>query len=887
MRSFSPRFCRILLISILLLVSSAGHAAESGVVRTTLKNGLRVVIVPDRLAPVVTVQINYLVGSNEAPKGFPGTAHAQEHMMFRGSPGLRANQLANIMAAMGGQFNADTQQTVTQYFSTVPVEMLDIILHVEALRMRGVLDSQPLWEKERGAIEQEVSQDLSNPTYVFFTKLIKHIYAGTPYAETALGTIPSFNQTTSSMLKKFHDTWYAPNNAILVLTGGLDPQAALKTVTRLFEEIPSRPLPARPRMKLQPLKPAKIEQETDQPYGRAVVAYRLPGYNDPDFAAGQVLADVLDSERGDLYGLVPAGKALAASFGSDPRSIAAVGMASAAFPKGGDGEALITQIKAIIANYVQKGFPADLVEAAKRREIAAAEFRKNSIPGLAGLWSQALAVEGRHSPDQNIEAISKVTVKDVNRVARRHLDNKTAITALLRPHFGGKPKAARTFGGPESFAPQQASTVSLPDWAQKITRAEVPPKAPAPADLQLANGLRLIILPSKISPTVSLYGQVKNQPALQSPPGKEGVDQVLANLFSYGTTTLDRLAFQKALDEIPAQVSMGTSFSLQVQAKHFDRGMQLLADNLLHPALPDSAFKIVRQETTAALAGELESPGYLAKRTLRKALLPKKDPALRQATPETVKKLSLDDVMGYYRKVFRPDMTTIVVIGKTTPEQARSLVEKYLGTWKATGPKPNTDLPPVPPNQPSDHVVPDPSRVQDVVILSETMGITRGNPAYYPLEVGRHVLSGAFYATRLSRDLREKTGLVYTVAARIQAGKNRSFLMVFYGCDPDKVFKARNIVEKNLQEMRTTPVTATELQQAKTLLLRQIPLNRVSVDDIADQWLDLVQLDLPLDEPHRAAVHFQKATAPQVQEAFKKYIRPKGFVQVTLGPAPK
>jgi zinc protease len=71
------------------------------------------------------------------------------------------------------------------------------------------------------------------------------------------------------------------------------------------------------------------------------------------------------------------------------------------------------------------------------------------------------------------------------------------------------------------------------------------------------------------------------------------------------------------------------------------------------------------------------------------------------------------------------------------------------------------------------------------------------------------------------------------------------------------------------------------------LLLRQIPLNRVSVDDIADQWLDLVQLDLPLDEPHRAAVHFQKATAPQVQEAFKKYIRPKGFVQVTLGPAPK
>jgi zinc protease len=85
--------------------------------------------------------VNYLVGSNEAPAGFPGMAHAQEHMMFRGSPDLSASQLANISAAMGGNFDADTQQTVTQYFFTVPVEDLDVALHIEALRMRGVLDT--------------------------------------------------------------------------------------------------------------------------------------------------------------------------------------------------------------------------------------------------------------------------------------------------------------------------------------------------------------------------------------------------------------------------------------------------------------------------------------------------------------------------------------------------------------------------------------------------------------------------------------------------------------------------------------------------------------------------------------------------------------------------
>ena len=163
---------------------------EDGVLRATLKNGLRVVIVPNGLSPVVTTMVNYLVGSNEAPEGFPGMAHAQEHMMFRGSPGLSANQLADIIATMGGMFDADTQQTVTQYFLVAPSEDLDLALHIEAIRMRGVLDSEKLWAQERGAIEQEVAQDLSDPEYLFYTKALADLFKGTPYAHTPLGPSP-------------------------------------------------------------------------------------------------------------------------------------------------------------------------------------------------------------------------------------------------------------------------------------------------------------------------------------------------------------------------------------------------------------------------------------------------------------------------------------------------------------------------------------------------------------------------------------------------------------------------------------------------------------------------------------------------------------------------
>ncbi len=873
---------------ILLFIASASAAAGSDVLRATLANGLRVVIVKNTLAPVVTTEVNYLVGSNEAPEGFPGMAHAQEHMMFRGSPGLSAPQLSHIVALMGGDFNADTQQTVTQYFLTVPRDALDVALHLEATRMQGVLDSQDLWEQERGAIEQEVAQDLSNPEYVFSSRLLANLFSGTPYAHDALGTRPSFQKTTGAMLKQFYDAWYAPNNAILIVTGDVDPEKTLTLVKELFEPIPRRPVPDRPAIRMAPLKPADIALDTDMPYGLSVVAYRLPGSDSPDYAAGVVLADVLDSKRGELYALVPAGKALFTGFDGAALPKSSYGYALAGFPPGGDGPSLAATVKTIIAEYLKGGFPADIVEASKRHEIADAEFQRNSVSGLAAAWSQALAVEGRNSPDDDIAMIRKVTAEDVNRVAREYLRNDRAITAILTPKPTGKPVSSKGFGGKESFAPSEAKPVELPAWAKKLEQTpSLPASTVKPGVFTLANGIRLIVQPENVSNTVIVAGQVKNNDDLEEPAGKEGVSDVLGGLFSYGTASLDRLAFQKAQDDIGADISGGTSFSLRALSDHFERGVELLADNLLHPALPESAFTVVRQETANSLQGQRQSPSFLSRRALREALYPKNDPVLRDATPATVSALSLEDVRTYYGKAFRPDMTTIVVIGQVTPARARSVIEKYFGAWKAQGPKPATDLPAAPLNKPSSSVVPDASRVQDQVTLAETIGITRTHPDYYRLQLGNHVLSGGFYSTRLYRDLREKEGLVYSVDSFIEASKHRALFGVVYACDPPNVSRARRLVERNLREMQTTPVSQEELRRAKTLLVRQVPLSEESLDGIAGTLLSRSLEDLPLDESVRAAGQYLETSAEQVREAFAKWIRPADFVQITVGPSPE
>ena len=403
----------------------------------------------------------------------------------------------------------------------------------------------------------------------------------------------------------------------------------------------------------------------------------------------------------------------------------------------------------------------------------------------------------------------------------------------------------------------------------------------------LPNGLTLIVQPESVSNTVSVWGQIKNNPNIEAAQGKEGEGSLLNELFEYGATNLDRLAFQKALDDAGVEESAGAEFSVQMLPSEFDRGVRLLAENELTPALPEDAFKIVQQRLAGAVAGQLQSPEFLTRQAVDSALFPKTDPTLRHATPATVSALSLQDVKDYYQRAFRPDLTTIVVIGNVQPEEAKAVIAKYFSDWKSVGPKPETDLPIAPLNKAATTAVPNARRVQDEVTLAETLTLNRFNPDYYALELGNHVLGGGFYATRYYRDLREKGGLVYTVSSSFNVGKTRGVYEVEYGCDPPNVSKAHSIVARDLKDMQTASPTQHELEQAKALLLREIPLAESSVDTIAGGILSRAILGLPLDEPLQAARRYVALTPEDVRAAFAKWIRPDDLVQVTQGPPPQ
>ena len=884
----------LVLAAVVCLTAAAAAPMASGarlsgsVLRATLPNGLRVVIVQNRLAPVVATAVNYLAGSDEAPPGFPGTAHAQEHMMFRGTPGLSADRLADIGAIMGGNFNANTRESLTQYLYTVPAEDVDIALHIEALRMAGVDDDEETWAKERGAIEQEVASDVSNPFYRLYEQLRSTLFAGSTYEHDALGTKASFDQTTAAALKKFHDAWYAPNNAILVVVGDIDPAAVLAKVKSDFGGMPAKSLPQRPTVRLQPLVSTHNTLSTDRPSATELLAFRLPGMDSPDYPAVELLSDILSSQRFDLYGLVAQGKAISAQFSFDPLPRAGMGYAAVSFDADGNSGEIDAAIRDILRNVREHGVPPDLLRAAKLQEHREAEFQRNSIAGLASVWSDALALYGLPSPDADLARLDRVSVADVNRVARQYLDLDSAVSATLSPQRSGGPRSSTaTFGGQETIALGEASGAGLPVWAGGLLTDLKPSHSNLrPSVSRLPNGLTVIVQPTTVSDTVSIYGHIRNRAEVEEPVGKEGVSLVLDQLLSFGTEVHDRIAFQQALDAIGAEENAGTDFNIKVLRRDFDQGAALLAENELRPALPEEALQNLKGQLAPYIAARNRSPGYLTQHALRSGLYPANDPLLRQANAVTVSGLSRQDVLSYYKLAYRPDLATIVVIGNVTVDEAKSVIARHFGNWRAAGPAPNVDPAPVPPNSANAFAIPDASRVQDNVTLAQTLAMPRSHPDYYALRLGNAVLGGGFYATRLSIDLRKNAGLVYSVNSDLQPGRMRSAFLVRYASDPQNVVKAEDAVAKEVADMQATAVSAAELQKAKALLLRQMPLNESGVEEIAQEWIRDQDLGLPIDESQIAATRYLALSPVDVQNAFRKWMRPADFVRASQGPAP-
>jgi zinc protease len=883
----------VTIVAGLAMTGSPGAVPESQstVVKATLRNGLRVVIVRNTLAPVISTDLTYLVGSRDDPASVPGMAHAQEHMMFRGTKNLSTSELGTVATALGGDFNAETSPTLTQFEFTVPASNVDAVLRIESDRMRDILDAQSEWQNERGAIEQEVQSDLSSPGNDYYSDAQKIAFAGTSYAHNGVGTRAAFDRLTGPELKAFYRRWYAPNNAVFVIAGDVDPAALLAQIRSRFESIPARVVPAHADAPLRPLHRVVLQRPTTLVYPLASVGFRMPGIRSPDFVASYLLQQVLQSPRGALRALVDSGEALDGEWISMPYvPQAQLAFATAALGPGGDPAAMARRLEAIATDYARHGVPRELFETTKRQTIASQELSRNSISSLASDWATTIADDGEPSIEREQQLIANVSLEDVNRVAKRYLDVRGAIIGALTPSANASQSAppAPPPQGPEKPLGAQPPVTHLPDWAADLVRnIAVPPSSLAPKQMKLANGITLIVQTESISDSVFLLGNVRTNPALQEPSGKEGVSAVLAAMYDYGSATRDRTAYQRAQDDLDTQISAGSDFGLQTTSQSARSAIALLADSELRPRFDMATFEAARRRTIEQLGTSLNSTGTIASRRSASKLLPAGDPALRQPTIESLQALTLDDVTAYYAQTMRPDLTTISVVGNISAEAAQSAVESAFGAWQATGNVPELDLAAVPLNAPADVSVAIPSGGQDDVTFEQIVTLDRSSADYYPLQLGNAMLGGGSLGpeqSRLFRDLRQEAGLVYSINSELSVDKTRSQFSIHYACLPQNRERIGTLIDAEIAKLKTEPAGDFELSLAKASIVRRTLIGDSSENSIASSLLDDASNGYPLDQDRLDARHIIDTGAASVQSAFSTYIHPENFVRVVVGP---
>src|SRR5579863_8070400 len=312
------------LLALLLMVCTAQAApaqngpGDSGIFTTTLRNGLRVVVVEDRAAPVVQTGMWYGFGSLQETPGKTGLAHALEHMSFRGTPEISSGGLDDIVARLGAQMNGETNYDFTQFYFEMPADKLDVALYTEADRMQHAALRASDWAIERNAVLNEIDGDASSPFFNLLARVRGAAFPGQPSGRTPLGNREDVARATVADIQRYYHEWYAPNNATLVVAGDVDHAAVFAKAARYFAAIPSKRLPAKSDASPVPAQGRTVEAEFPFPFEILDIAYSVPGDTQHGEPAVSTLATLLENQRSPFYrALVESNIALGIEANSD------------------------------------------------------------------------------------------------------------------------------------------------------------------------------------------------------------------------------------------------------------------------------------------------------------------------------------------------------------------------------------------------------------------------------------------------------------------------------------------------------------------------------------------------------------------------------------------
>lgn len=417
-------------------------ATVGSITAYTLDNGLRLIVYQDTTAPVVSVNVLYRVGSKDEPQGKRGMAHLMEHMAYKGSKNVGPEEHSKLIDQAGGQDNAFTGDDMTGYWAQLPKEKLDLALYLFAEQMHNLVLTQEHLDSEREVVKEEWRVRLENqPVSKAFDKFRDIAFAGTPYAKGPEGYMEDLDNITLEDLQNFYQTYYAPNNAVLVVAGDVRPNEVLALAKKHFGGIPKAQTPSPMPITLPPqtqMREETLEMAVQLPV--IIGGYRVPGSGHADQPALEVAGLILSrGQSSRLYKKLVREQQLSVGAGGFPLVFKDVGtmLIFAFFTPDKDPtqvkEALLAEVERLATEPIDE----KELQKAKNQLTAQYIFGLDSISRVALELAEAEVIYGDYKEFEKAKTkYDNITAADVQRVAQTYFKRENLTIVTLKPEGG-------------------------------------------------------------------------------------------------------------------------------------------------------------------------------------------------------------------------------------------------------------------------------------------------------------------------------------------------------------------------------------------------------------------------------------------------------------------
>ena len=859
-----------------------------GIKEYQLKNGLKVVIKENNSIPLVTFSIWYKVGSRNETDGIRGLAHFLEHMMFKGTNKFKKGEISDTIQSVGGVFNAFTFSDGTAYYETVSPQYLEKMMEIESSRIKNSLLDKKELELEKNVVLSELEGDLNNPASLLDQKLRYEAYDKNPYKHPTIGYIDDIKNMTPEKMRDFYKSFYNPKNATIILIGDINEKDALALTNKHFGGIKnneSKDLEIK-----QDLLQTKEKRITVKKAGSTKlleIAYHVSNAKSYDIYPLNIIEEILiKGNKSKLNeALIEKGLATEVSGGAEAYIDPGLFYIVVSITPDTKHETVEKIITKEINNLIKNPPSSKDITAAKNRIKAGYLF------SLDGTYNQVVNLgffEIINNWQQAVDwptSIDKVNDKDVKNVLDKYFKNTNRTIGYFIPEL----KKGQKY---ENAPIEINKTHSLTGNKVK-TKPEAKTKLNSDSfstfhyeEKHLSDGSRLLLHKGIDIPITIINGAIKGGESLL-PKSKEWECNFIASLLEKGSKNYTKEEIDDLLDFTGSQISFSCdeeSFKFKIYSlnENLEKTIDLFTDLLLNPEFSTKELNKEKKKAAAEIT-ELKDDTYeIAKRKLSQLVFSKDHNYYLDDFDndiKAIKKITRQDLVKSHELIIKNNRllaSFLTNIEDSTLNKVINKIEKSI-TLKTEKLDRSVIIPDTKINDsPLEKITYIHDKPQSDVFLGHAGLLKRTDPDFYKVYVANHILGGSALTSRLAKNVRDNSGLVYTVLSYLDASLGEGEFGIYFGANNQNVDKAIKIIKDQLDLFVKFGISEDELNKAKKSIIDSfISRNLSTYSNIGNTILAIEFYGLGKNYVKNYPNTINSITLNDANKTIKKYFHPK------------